>query len=406
MTTHRGRDVRTNFKTTTRRGTVAAVLVGVLVLAVVASGLSYAAMTKTVTLSVDGRMRQLETRDGTVAELLKDRGIKLGEHDVVVPEPDTEIAEGTAVAVRYGRPLDVELDGESSRYWVTATSVSTALDQIGLRVDGADVSVSRSASVSRAGMDLAVVTPKRLTVRVGAKQPHRELVTALTVGEALRELGIHPDGNDRVRPGRRSAVDDGDRVVVTKFRTVRRTHSRVIGYRTVKRTTATLYDGQAKVTRAGRVGRRTTVYRVTLKNGRYARRKAVRSFVARRPVAKVVVYGTKNRPAPKPAPAPAPAPTPTPPAPAPAPTTNYASGSTVWDSLAQCESGGNWAINTGNGYYGGLQFDLSTWAAYGGAGRPDQASRETQIAIASRVRDARGGYGSWPACARSLGLPT
>ncbi len=69
-------------------------------------------------------------------------------------------------------------------------------------------------------------------------------------------------------------------------------------------------------------------------------------------------------------------------------TTNFAGGSTVWDRLAQCESGGNWAINTGNGYYGGLQFSLGTWQAYGGSGLPSNASRETQIAIATKVRDA------------------
>ena len=65
-------------------------------------------------------------------------------------------------------------------------------------------------------------------------------------------------------------------------------------------------------------------------------------------------------------------------------TTNFAGGNTVWDRLAQCESGGNWAINTGNGYYGGLQFSLGTWQAYGGTGLPSQHSRETQIAIATK----------------------
>jgi hypothetical protein len=69
-----------------------------------------------------------------------------------------------------------------------------------------------------------------------------------------------------------------------------------------------------------------------------------------------------------------------------------------WDAVAQCESGGNWAANTGNGYYGGLQFNLGTWHAYGGPGRPDQQSRETQISIAEKVRDASGGYGAWPVC--------
>jgi Transglycosylase-like domain len=80
----------------------------------------------------------------------------------------------------------------------------------------------------------------------------------------------------------------------------------------------------------------------------------------------------------------------------------------VWDQLAKCESTGNWAINSGNGYYGGLQFDAGTWRAYGGtdyAPLPHQASREEQIAVASKVRDDRGGFGAWPACSRRLGLP-
>jgi LysM repeat protein len=75
----------------------------------------------------------------------------------------------------------------------------------------------------------------------------------------------------------------------------------------------------------------------------------------------------------------------------------------VWDSLAQCESGGNWAINTGNGYAGGLQFSPSTWAAHGGAGSAANASREQQIAVAQRVQASQG-WGAWPACAAKLGL--
>jgi resuscitation-promoting factor RpfB len=76
-----------------------------------------------------------------------------------------------------------------------------------------------------------------------------------------------------------------------------------------------------------------------------------------------------------------------------------------WDALAQCESGGNWQINTGNGYYGGLQFALGTWQAYGGTGLPSQHSREEQIRVATKLRNASGGYGAWPACAAKLGLP-
>ena len=74
-----------------------------------------------------------------------------------------------------------------------------------------------------------------------------------------------------------------------------------------------------------------------------------------------------------------------------------------WDAVAQCESSGNWAINTGNGYYGGLQFSLGTWRANGGTGMPHEASREQQIAVAERVQASQG-WGAWPSCTRKLGL--
>jgi membrane protein involved in colicin uptake len=83
----------------------------------------------------------------------------------------------------------------------------------------------------------------------------------------------------------------------------------------------------------------------------------------------------------------------------------YSSGGSRWDALAQCEAGGNWAANTGNGYYGGLQFAASTWTGYGGAEfapYAHQASREQQIVIAERVLAGQG-WGAWPACSSKLG---
>ena len=75
-----------------------------------------------------------------------------------------------------------------------------------------------------------------------------------------------------------------------------------------------------------------------------------------------------------------------------------------WDGVAQCESGGNWSINTGNGYYGGLQFSASTWAAYGGtqyAAQANQASKSQQIAVAEKVLASQG-KGAWPVCGTGL----
>jgi LysM repeat protein len=78
-------------------------------------------------------------------------------------------------------------------------------------------------------------------------------------------------------------------------------------------------------------------------------------------------------------------------------------GGSVWDRLAQCESGGNWGINTGNGYSGGLQFAPGTWRANGGSGSAANASRAEQIRVAERVRASQG-WGAWPACSSKLGL--
>lgn len=95
----------------------------------------------------------------------------------------------------------------------------------------------------------------------------------------------------------------------------------------------------------------------------------------------------------------APASQPVQPAPAPVSTSNAG----VWDRLAQCESGGNWSTNTGNGYYGGLQFSQSSWQAVGGSGLPSQASKAEQIARAEKLQAVQG-WGAWPACTAKLGI--
>ncbi|GGN89887.1 transglycosylase [Streptomyces albiflavescens] len=82
-----------------------------------------------------------------------------------------------------------------------------------------------------------------------------------------------------------------------------------------------------------------------------------------------------------------------------------AADSGVWDRIAKCESGGNWHINTGNGYYGGLQFSAGTWRAYGGsayASTADKASKAAQIAVATKVQRAQG-WGAWPTCSARAG---
>ena len=143
----------------------------------------------------------------------------------------------------------------------------------------------------------------------------------------------------------------------------------------VEREDDSLAAGETRLVRDGRPGVRDAVYKFVLHNGKIVSRQINVRDVLKKPRAKIVRIGTEEP---------------------------YG----VWDRLAQCESGGNWHINTGNGYYGGLQFSLGTWHGYGGTGLPSQHSREEQIRIAIKLRNASGGYGAWPGCAASLGLPT
>jgi uncharacterized protein YabE (DUF348 family) len=362
---------------------VLGVLVAAVVTALLATTVGYAAMSKTVTLSVDGESEQVSTLGGTVADVLEDQGVEVGERDVVAPGLDAQVNDGTRIAVRYARELLLSVDGEERSYWVTATDVDSALEQIGLRYAGAEFSVSRGAEISREGLDLEVVTPKEITLKEGPRKARKVTVPALTVREALADLDVDLGKRDEVKPGRGATIEDGDRIVVTKVRVLTKKVTEDLDFSTVEKADDSLYEGDTKVVREGRDGSRSVVYRLRYENGEIVKRTELRSKVLSEPRDAIVRVGTKERVS----------------------ATNFASGSTVWDQLAQCESGGNWAINTGNGYYGGLQFNIDTWRAYGGTGYPHENSRETQIAVATRLRDANGGYGAWPHCSQQLGLP-
>ncbi len=366
-----------------------------------------AAASSSVTLTVDGEPEQVFTFAQTVQEVLDDRGIEVSDDDLVVPGPASELSDGTEIAVAFARDVTVTVDGVTEELTTTALSVDQLLGELGLRGANVTTTVSRSAGIARDGLSLQVRTPKQVLI-VDGKNELELVVTATTVEEALQAAGISLGKKDEVSPSVGETVEDGTTITVSRFTTKTRTETRSVPFGTVTRSTDELYVGEQRVEKAGRAGERTITYRVSLLGGEKVGQKRVSSEVTTQPVDRVVLAGTKERPAPPPpqptAPAPQPAAsTPQPSAPAPS-----VSGGGAWDALARCESGGNWAINTGNGYYGGLQFSSGTWLAYGGgqyAPTANLASREQQIAIASKVRDARGGYGDWPSCAAKLGLP-
>lgn len=383
-----------------RSKAVLATLAVVALLAVAGTTYGYASLDNTVTLSVDGQTREITSRDATVGDVLEAQHITVGEHDIVAPALDESVEDGTLINVRLGKPLQLTVDGKTTTHWVTATDVGSALGELGRSFTDARLSLNRGLTVPRGGVDLTVVTPKQLTVRLAGKKSVSRMLPALTVTQALTQMGVKLDKHDRVSPKRQHVLQDGDKIVFTDIRWKNKAVTgEPIDFATVDQDDSSMTTGETSVVRSGQTGMRNVTYRLIFRNGELLKKVAVKSHVTRDPVDALVKVGT----APVPAPAPAPTPTPTPEAAAAAP--NYAGGSTVWDALARCESGGNWSINTGNGYYGGLQFNLGTWQSYGGSGLPSNNSRETQIAIAEKVRAASGGYGAWPGCAASLGLP-
>ncbi|MCW2835229.1 MAG: resuscitation-promoting factor [Nocardioides sp.] len=364
-----------------------ATLVAAIVVAIGGSTLGYAALTKSVTLSLDGQTKTVDASGDTVGDVLAAEGIEITDKDRVAPPLDETVDDGTRISVHFARPFELIVDGEETTHWVNATDVASALGEVGRGFSTSDLSMSRNATISRSGTRLEITTPKNLEVEVGKQRVEKHKITALTVAEVFEELGVKVSKHDVVKPRLGSEVADGDKIVLTDVRIVtKRVRNESVDFTTVERADASMYEGEDEVARSGRPGLRDVTYKLTVRNGKTVASRVVRSEVVRKPVNAVVKVGTKDKPEP-------------------VSSTNFAGGSTVWDALAQCESGGNWAINTGNGYYGGLQFSLGTWQAYGGTGLPSSASRETQIAIATKLRDASGGYGAWPGCSSKLGLP-
>jgi Transglycosylase-like domain/G5 domain len=264
-----------------------------------------------------------------------------------------------------------------------------------------------------------VTLPKAVTVKSGRFE--RAFATdATTVEDALRQGQVDFDGNDRLFPAGDKPVTSGMTVTVQRVDTAEETTTKALPFETVRVEDEDLARGKTTVLAEGRTGAQLTTWAVTTVDGKETGRKAARTETVREPVDRRIAVGTKA-PAPKPAPQQARTEAATSSSSSAARSSGSSSAATrapskpeqasapasgAWQALANCESGGNWSTNTGNGYYGGLQFSASSWAGAGGtryASLPHQATPAEQIATAEVLR-ANGGWGHWPACSAKLGL--
>ncbi len=349
------------------------------------------AMDKTVTVSVDGVDRVVHTFGSDVGSALDAAGITPAPQDRVEPGLTSPISDGEHLVYSQARRLMVKEGSTEREVWTTASTVGQALAVLGVHVQPIQMSASPDAEIPLGGMALQLNVPRSVTLTDGTGAAQQLSTTAGTVGGLLAERGITLGPDDVALPGADTPLDPGTAVQVlrTTTSTVVVSHTSAPAEQRVD--DPSLPKGTTKVVDAGRPGVTTAIMRVISQNGKEIGREQISAGGTTPSRPRIVHVGTGDAPV-KPD----------------VPAVPAVSGGGVWDAIAHCEATGNWAINTGNGYYGGLQFDAGTWRAYGGtayAPLPHQATREQQIAIAEKVRADRGGYGSWPGCARKLGLP-
>lgn len=353
-------------------------IVAALLVALTASGVFALTARKTVTLDIDGSPVSVTTMKSRVGDIVAENGLTLGERDEVRPAAGQNVRDAETIVVRRSRPLEISLDGQAPKQvWTTAATVDEALAQLSM-TDTAPAAASRGSRLPLAGMALPVVSAKTVQINDGGAVSTVRLA-APDVGALLAAAGAPLQQRDGVVPAASAPVVDGMQILVTRMRIEKVTERVPLAPAARKVEDPTLNISRQVVEDPGEPGVADMTFAVAMVNGVVTGRLPVASTVVTPARDSVVRVGAK-------------------PGTEVPPVTNGAR----WDSIASCESGNNWSINTGNGYYGGVQFDQSTWERNGGlryASRADLATREEQIAIAEVTR-ARQGWGAWPVCGR------
>jgi uncharacterized protein YabE (DUF348 family) len=333
---------------------------------------------KAVTVTVDGQARTVGTYADTVGELLEEEGLEPAAHDVVLPAAHQSIDDGDTVVLNRARPLELTVDGVSREVYVTALSVDEALRQLGYRADGLVLSASRSERLPLDGMELVITTPKDITL-VADGQERVISTTAATAGDLLAEQGIALSETDRTSLFLEQALLDQMRLQVFRVQVSEVPVVSEIPFERIETPDPDAFEGDETVTSPGVAGEQVTTYRVTVTDGVQTGKEELRSEVTREPVAEQVTVGTKARPANSPT-----------------------ADGLNWAALAACESGGRPnAVSSSGTYRGMYQFSQATWNSVGGSGDPAAASADEQTYRAQLLYQ-RSGAGQWPHCGPRL----
>ena len=350
----------------------------------VAGLVAFVGNNKTITLNVDGKASSVQSFGGTVEQVVKSANLELKPGDRVSPSLDATVQNGTVININQAKEVKVSLDGAEKTVNTTAQDVEDLVTELGV-ASASSVSAPKDATLAPAGSYVSISTPKTVSIVADGKV-NTATTTAPTVGKVLEDSGVTLGANDRTSQPANANVVNNMVIKVSRVDTSQTAvTSEEVPFQTVTAESADMLKGEKEVTQAGAAGKLERTFKLVLVDGREASRTLVSENVAVQPVTEKVTVGTKAKPAPQAAAAPAGANTG---AAAPA-----MMNEAMWDKIAQCESSGNWSINSGNGYYGGLQFDIRTWIGAGGGAYAPNASLATkaqQIDIANRVYAQRG----------------
>jgi resuscitation-promoting factor RpfB len=348
---------------------------GVVLVALVGGAAAYVALEKTVTLSIDGQTRQVHSFAGTVGAVLVSDSITTGRHDYVSPAPSAPLVDDATITVRYGRPIDVTVNGTKQDVWVHSTTVGGALAELGVRITGAAMSVPAGTAIGRAGLTFSVFTQRHIQILVDGRTVPLA-TTAATVAQALTQAGVVLRDQDSASVPLTSLPTDGETVSVLRITGTTQVEQVPIPFPITKKSDATLYLGATDVITPGQDGEAKVTYAFQTINGVKQKPKEIARTVTKQPVAEVENVGTKALPS--------------------------SASDLDWAALAKCESGGNpHAVDPSGTYYGLYQFSVSTWDSLGGSGLPSQASPAEQTERAELLYE-RSGAGQWPVCGHNL----
>lgn len=339
-------------------------------------GVTAATIKKDVVLDVNGEQVPLSTMSSTVDGVLSQAGVHLGDQDFVSPSPDSSVSSHDVITVRTAKQVALVVEGQEKTITTTAVDVQDLLGELD-EVSAADViDRDQDEAIPESGLKLSVTKPKIISINDGGNITYTS-IAAKSVGDVLAQRNIELDADDRLNLSPETAIAQNLAIVIDRVETSEVSENISFDLPATYIDDSEATAGEEVVLEQGKSGTKDITRKITTVNGIESVSEIIKETEVQAATPSTIKRGTKT-----------------------------VAANSVWDSLAQCEAGGNWAIDTGNGFSGGLQFHPQTWQAYGGGAYSATASgatREQQISIGEKVQAAQG-WGAWPACTASLGI--